>query len=52
MPYIIVKSSEADSWIGEAEYEKEHGLEGPENLYRCTVHFVVYLNNTPTNEHI
>jgi len=22
------------------------------NLYRCTVHFVVYLRNTPTNAHI
>jgi len=21
-------------------------------LYRCTVHFVVYLSNTPTNAHI
>ena len=23
-----------------------------QGIYRCTVHFVVYLSNTPTNEHI
>ena len=35
--------------LTEVGYEIKVALD---SLYRCTVHFVVYSSNTPTNAHI